>query len=695
MEAIARLIIRYRKAIIVVFLIAAAASAILQRFVAINYKMVDYLPPDAQSTVAIGVMEQEFDQTIPNARVMVKNVGVTDALQYKQKLLEIDGVSEVLWLDDVVDIKKPLELYDADTVETYYKDGSALFSVTIREGMESAACKAIKNLIGEDNHLSGEAAGVELLQGATKSESMGAMAILIPIVIFILLISSTSWVEPLLFLAAIGVSVVINMGTNLIFGRISFMTNSVSPIMQLAVSLDYAIFLLHSFADHRKTCPDAEEAMRRAIRQSFSAVSASAATTIFGFIALIFMQFRIGADLGLILAKGIILSFLCVIVFLPALTLSVYKLIDRTRHKEWTPSFKNVYRGLSKVAIPVFIAVALIIVPCYLGQRHTSFVYGSKDFNPNSRYSHDTEAIDAAFGQSVVVALLVPRGDIAKEQQLMNDLEQQPHVTGVISYANTVGAEIPQEFLEESITSQFYSAHYARIIVSTDTASEGDIAFNTVERISAAAKSYFGDTIYAAGQSANLYDIRTVVARDNSVINIIAVLSIFGILLLTFRSAMLPLILLLTIETGIWINLAIPYFSGISMNFIGYLVISTVQLGATVDYAILLTDHYLANRKRMGQREAMHASLGETFKSILVSASTLASAGFTLYATSTNPSVSGLGLLLGRGTLLSMVMVVCLLPALLTLFDKAIAKTTYKADFFGHVNKRPREAHDD
>ncbi len=695
MDTVARLIIKFRKAIIVVFLIAAVASAILQRFVAINYKMVDYLPPDAQSTLAIGVMEQEFDQTIPNARVMVKNVSITDALQYKQKLLAVDGVSEILWLDDVVDIKKPLELYDPDTVEAYYKDDSALFSVTIREGMESVTCKTIKDIIGENNYLSGEAAGVELLQGATKSESMSAMAILVPIVIFILLISSTSWVEPLLFLAAIGVSVVINMGTNLIFGRISFMTNSVSPIMQLAVSLDYAIFLLHSFADHRKTCPDVEEAMRRAIRQSFSSVSASAATTIFGFIALIFMQFRIGADLGLILAKGIILSFICVIVFLPALTLSIYKLIDRTQHREWTPSFKNIYRVISKIAVPVFIVVALIIIPCYLGQRRTTFVYGSKDFNPNSRYSHDAAAIDAEFGQSVVVALLVPRGDIAKEQQLIGDLEKQPHVTGVISYANTVGAEIPKEFLDESITSQFYSTHYARIIVSTDTASEGDVAFNTVEQISAAAKSYYGDTIYAAGQSANLYDIRTVVARDNSVINIVAVLSIFGILLLTFRSATLPLILLLTIETGIWINLAIPYFLGISMNFIGYLVISTVQLGATVDYAILLTDHYLANRKRMPQREAMHASLGETFKSILVSASTLSSAGFTLYSTSTNPSVSGLGLLMGRGTLLSMVMVVCLLPALLTLFDKAVAKTTYKADFFGHNVKRPREAHDE
>ena len=685
MQVFANLIIRFRRIIITVFLILAAVCAVLRMLVPVNYNMVDYLPENAPSTVSLNLMTREFTQTIPNARVMVKDVGITEAITYKQKIASIDGVLEVLWLDDVVDIKKPLQIYETDTIENYYKDKNALFLVTIAKGQETVCCQEIREVIGDQNAIAGEAAGLDLLQRATKSESMSAMAILIPIVVIILLVSSASWLEPLLFLSAIGVSVLINMGTNIVFGRISFMTNSVSPIMQLAVSLDYAIFLLHSFADHRKSCADAEEAMRRAIAQSFTSISASALTTIFGFVALIFMKFRIGADLGLILTKGIILSFICVIVFLPALTLCVYKLIDKSRHKELLPSFANINRLVSKVAMPVFVLVMLLIIPSYLGQGHTSFVYGSDTFDPNSRYSKDSAQIREGFGQSVVMALLVPRGDIVKEEQLSEDIMQIDRVTSVISFANTVGAEIPPQFLDDDIETQFYSPHYTRIIVNMDTLAEGDIAFETVEHIRNAAAKFYGKEVYTAGQSANLYDMKDVVKQDNSAINIIAVVSIFGILLVTFRSITLPFLLLLTIETGIWINLSIPYFQGTAINFIGYLVISTVQLGATVDYAILLTDHYMANRKRMCQRQAISVSLGETFKSILVSAATLSSAGFTLYLTSSNPSISGLGLLMGRGTLLSMGMVVCLLPALLTLFDKAIGKTTIQANFYREI----------
>ena len=279
------------------------------------------------------------------------------------------------------------------------------------------------------------------------------------------------------------------------------------------------------------------------------------------------------------------------------------------------------------------------------------------------------------------MVVLVPRGDIAREGMLSADLLALPHVTSVLSYAQTVGSEIPLEFLDSSITNQFYSENYARLIVYTDTLQEGDDAFAVVEAINAAAGKYYTGAAYSAGQSANLLDIKTVVRKDNVSTNIIAIVAIFLVLLITFRSAVLPVLLLFTIEAAIWINLSIPYFTGTSINYVGYLVLNTVQLGATVDYAILLTVTYMHNRRTMLKKEAVHKALGNSFRSIIVSAATMAMAGFTLAGTSTNPLIADIGRLLGRGTLLSMTMVLVFLPAMLTFLDKAIERTTYKAGF--------------
>jgi predicted RND superfamily exporter protein len=627
-------------------------------------------------------MEDEFSQAMPNASVMVKNVSVTEALVYKDNLAAIDGVTQVLWLDDMIDMKQPLVLADADTVESFYKDGNALFSVTIRKGMENTACDAILNLIGEDNALTGEAPAQVKQQKSGGAEVMKAMMILLPIIILILVLSTTSWIEPILFLAVIGISIVINMGTNSFLGSVSFVTNSVTPILQLACSLDYAIFLLHSFTENRKKYPDVEEAMKHSVKESMSTIAASAMTTLFGFLALVFMDFGIGADLGMNLAKGIVLSFISVMVLLPALTLGIYKLIDKTQHRALMPSFKNVNKVLSKIAIPAVVVVVLIIVPAFLGQGHTRFTYSNKNDDITTRSGRDSAAIQEMFGKSTVVALLVPRGDVAKELELCNELKSLDHVTGVTSYTSTVGATIPAAFVGSDITDKFYSEHFTRIIIYTDTPSEGEVAFATVDSIGEKAGAYYGDAVTMAGASANTNDMKKVVAHDNGIVNLLAIIAIFFVLLITFRSLSLPLILLLTIETGIWINLSIPYFSGITIGFMGYLIISSVQLGATVDYAILLSTNYMRQRRLMPKHEAISESLGQSFRPILISGSILATAGFTLSFTSSTSMIYEMGLLVGRGALLSMGMVMCFLPAMLMLLDRAIAKTTLKSNFF-------------
>lgn len=681
MDKFARTIINNRKKIIIIFIIFSLISVGLTLFVGVNYNMADYLPQKAVSTTGIKVMNQEFTQAIPNVNVMVENVSVMEALSIKKQISTLDSVSEILWLDDVADLKKPLEMQDKDTVESFYKGGSALFSVTIKKGAEAKGVEEIRKIVGPQGAIAGEVANETDMQNAAITEVALAATILLPAIVIILILSTTSWIEPILFLSAIGVSVIINMGTNIIFGEISYVTNSVSPILQLAVSMDYAIFLLHSFGDFRKKYDDVEEAMFHAIKASVTTVAASALTTLFGFLALVFMEFKIGPDLGICLAKGIILSFVSVMVFLPALTLSLYKLLDKTTHRKFMPEFRNIGKYVSKLFIPVAILIIIIIVPSYLGQGKTNFIYGNGEHDPNRELGRSNIAINEKFGRTNILAVLVPKGDIAKERSLADKLENHPHVKSVVSYVSTVGAEIPAGFLGDDITSQFYSDNYSRIILYTDLADEGETTFNSVDEINTIIDQYYNES-YMVGQSATLGDIKRVVEVDNNRVNLIAIAAVFLVVAFSFKSLSLPVILILTIEVAIWINLSFPYFTGTSINYVGYLVLNTVQLGATIDYAILLTDNYLQNRKSMPLKRAIYEALSIAFRSILVSASILSFAGFTLYLTSSNNIVVDIGLLLGRGTLISMFLVICFLPAMLVIFDKLINKTTKGADFY-------------
>lgn len=644
--------------------------------------MVDYLPEDAPSTIGMDVMKEEFDGAVPNTRVMVTDVSVQEALVYKGQLEEIDGVSNVTWLDDAIDLKAPLEIADEDTVETYYKDNHALISLTIREGEEVRVTEAIYDVIGEDNAMAGEAINTASSQTMAGKESMYAAMLLVPIIIIILIVSTNSWVEPLFFLTAIGVSVLINLGTNIFIGEVSFVTQSVAPILQLAVSLDYAIFLLHSFSDFREKGNEPKEAMKLAMKQSFPAIAASASTTFFGFIALTFMKFEIGSDLGINLVKGIVFSFISVMIFLPALTLLCYKWIDKTQHKPLIPKFRNVGRSILKWRYVSIIIVLTSLVPAFLAQSNTNFIYGIGDQPETSRVGKDIIAIEDTFGKLTPIVLLVPKGDLAKEEALVQQLEGTEDVSNVLAYTNTVGTVIPPEYLEDEITDQFFSDYYSRIIINGDTDTEGDKAFTLVEQVIKLAADYYEEDTYVLGESVTLYDIKHTVEKDNTLVNMLTVITIAIVLIITFRSISIPIVLLLTIQSAVWINLSVPYFTNFSLVYVGYLIVSTVQLAATVDYAILLMEGYKENRKKMSSIEAIKLTLDEKLFSIAISASILSSVGFILWMTSSNPVVGSIGLLLGRGALLAFIMVIFFLPAMLVFLDKFIQKTTLKANYY-------------
>lgn len=667
-------VIKMRVILIILFLIAAGICGYCRQFISVNYDMNSYLPEDAPSTVAMDVMQEEFDGAIPNARVMIKNVSQQEALKYKEKLKAVDGVSSVMWLDDSMPYNMPLSMYSKKLVHTYYKDKNALFTVTIDEDKINSAVPAIRKVIGDDNAMTGSAVSTAVATASTVTEVQKIAIIAVAFLLVVLFITTTSWVEPFVVLSGLGVAILINAGSNLIFGEISFVTNAAGNILQLAVSLDYSVFLIHRFDECRKTM-EPKEAMREALCLSTSSILSSGLTTVIGFLALALMRFRIGPDLGIALAKGIGISLLTVFLFMPGIILATYKLMDKTAHRSFLPSFRKLGTVISRITIPLVCIFVLIVVPSYITSNKNSFYYGSSHiFGIGTQLGDDTEEIENVFGKSDTYVLLVPKGDKITEQKLSNKLHDLDEVTAVTSLVDTVGVTIPESMVPQEIMDKLQSEHYDRMVISVKVDYEGEQTEKLVENIRKIAAKYYPDKYYLAGQGVSTYDLMDTVTADMVRVNLIAIGAVFVVLLLTMKSFVLPVILVATIETAIWINLSIPYIMGQSLFYIAYLILSSIQLGATVDYAILFTERYKENRQTLGKKESIIETISNVTGSILTSGIVLTVIGFLLGIISTHGLLSQLGYLLGRGTICSLVAVLFVLPGFLYILDRTFIK---------------------
>lgn len=682
MEIFFRQIIKHKKTVIFTFGLSLVLCFICSKFVSVNYDMNDYLPDDSKSTISLDIMEDEFEGGIPNARVMVSNITIPEALEIKDKLLNIDGVQDITWLDDVVNITEPIETLDRETVQDYYKDEAALFTVTVDQNKRIEAVNEIRNLIGDDNAMAGSVVNTVVATEATSKEVSKIILFIIPICLIVLAITTTSWFEPILFMLTIGVAIMLNQGTNLLFGEISFVTNAAGNVLQLAVSMDYAIFLLHKFTEFRLQGLEPEEAMVQASVKSVGSIFSSGITTVIGFAALILMRFKIGPDMGIVMAKAIALSLVTVIILLPVLTMYCYKIIDKTEHKLLIPKFDKFANCVRKIMIPLVIIFLIVMVPSYLAQTKNTFDYGSsKIFDESTKLGSDTKIIEDTFGKSNSLVIMVPKGDFATEKELSNELKEIEQVSSIISYVDNAGVEIPTQYVDESILSKLISEKYSRMVINVKMDYEGEESFKIIEQIKDIVSEYYGDDYYLAGESVSTYDLMDVITSDNIRVNLIAIGAVFLVLLIAFKSILLPLILVLAIETAIWINLGIPYFIGSSLHYIAYLIISTVQLGATVDYAILLSNTYVDNRRIYLKKEALLKTISSVTLAILTSATILTIAGLLLGIISTHGIIKQLGILIARGTVLSTIIVLFVVPGLLYVFDKPIQKTMYKSNF--------------
>lgn len=697
-ETMAGFIVDRGKAIEKTFILVLLINLVMAPFVQVNYDLAKYLPKTVQSEQGLMLMEQEFGYP-GTARLMLENVTLYQAKSVKEQIEELPQVDQVLWCDTVSDIYMAESYIDYKDITDYYKDRCAVMDITFVNGdTEKVTHKTldkIREIAGEGSYLVGNAAQQQALQENLAREIKLIMGIACAMILLILALTTTSWFEPVLFLAVMGVAILINEGTNIIFPHISFMTKSVAAILQLAVSMDYSIFLLHTYLRRKMYCEEERQAMRQAIKESVSSILASGATTIMGFLALSFMSFSIGFDMGLVLSKGIVISLVTVLFLMPALILRFEGLISKTRHRSFLPDFALFSKGVYRMRHAIFAIVLIVAIPSYVGQGMNTFTYGTSAVSggPGTELYENEQIINEKFGRSNLMMAILPNEGLLAERQFADEVEELSYVKSVTSLAQTLPDGVPESILPRSVTGLLHTDDYARVLIKTATKDESELAFAASDKIQQIMRRLYPDGAYLVGVTPTTQDIKATINADYGFVNFLSLSAVAVVVLFAFKSLIMPVLVLIPIELAIFINMVIPYLTGQKLIFMGYLIVSCIQLGATVDYSILLSNHYVANRETMEKKEAAIEAIRLSTPSILTSGLIVTIVGYMLNVICTIPAIGDMGHLIGRGAMLSMLMVLTMLPALLVYFDKIITGRFGSLGNFLKQRRKQRQEH--
>ena len=676
-------IIERSRAIEIAFVIAVLLSMLAAPFVNINYDLTRYLPDTVQSKAGLDLMEEKFGYP-GTGRVMIEDVTLYEAKQYKDKLEKVDGVDQIMWLDTGTDVFSSDAFINFNSIDDYYKDGSAVMDIVFEKGdtsrKTSRAIDAMQEITGEKGHYVGMAVQNKSLAENVTKEMKLILTLGVLMIFIILCLTTNSWFEPVLYLIVMGVAILINKGTNIFLGEISFLTNSVSAVLQLAVSMDYSIFLIHAFTREKNKGLDQMTALTNAINEALNSIFASSLTTIVGFIVLAFMKFNIGFDMGIVLAKGIIFSLLTVVFFMPAMILRLTPMIEKTGHRSFMPGFDKLSRGIYRIRYGVLIFVAIFVIPAYTAQNMNRFLFGNDAVGASegTKVYDDEQLINAKFGRSNMMMALVPNTSLIDEKAFTDEVEALAYTKSVTSMAGSLPDGVPEEFLPKSITEQLHKNDYSRILIYVRSKGESKLAYQCSDEIQALMKKYYPENSYLVGTTPSTQDIETTITKDYSRVNVLSLLGVFFVVMFSFKSVAIPVIIMIPIEVAIFINMAVPYIKGDTMIFMGYIIVSCIQLGATVDYAILTTNNYLECRKQAEKREAAIQALNMSIPAILTSGSILTIVGYILYNISSVAAIGDLGHLIGRGAWMSMLLVCTLLPAFLVLFDNILMDNEFE-----------------
>lgn len=669
-------IVRRRNGIEKFFILMVVLSAVAALMVRVNYDLTEYLPSWAPTKQGIDLMENEFGYP-GTARVMIKDVTIYEAKLYKDQLEAIDGIDSVSWA--TTDIYTSQAFLEAADISDYYKDNCAVYDVLFEKGDSNRASydaiDKMRAMLGDKCSISGPT-----VENKTVSENMARempriLTIGVLFIICILTLTTNSWFEPVLFMVTMGAAVIINTGTNIMFGTISFISSNAAALLQIAVAMDYSIFLLHTFTAEKDKGIGVDQAMENALRIAMNSIVSSAMTTVIGFLALALMQFTIGYDIGMVLAKGIVCSMLTVLLLMPALILRWQDIIEKLQHRPFIPSLDGFAKRVFGSRYVVAVLVLILIVPCYVAQGMTHYMYGTSVVGcaEGTPTWLEKKAIDDVFGESNTIVVVMPNKGNVIEKQLADELEDQHYIRKVTALSTALPQGIPESFLPKSLTEKLHTESYSRLMVNVRSDTETDAAFAYDDQIKEIVHSYYPEDTYFIGKTPVAKDIKRIILHDNKEVNLISILGVALVVFMAFGSLAVTLVVLVPIEVAVYVNMALPYLYNEKLAFLGYLMVSSMQLGATVDYSILLTNNYLAMRQEEpDKKKAAIKTISQSTISIMTSGLVLTIVGYGLNFMSSVPTVVDLGHLIGRGGLFSMIFVLTLLPLLLTLFDGII-----------------------
>nr|WP_303269192.1 MMPL family transporter [uncultured Clostridium sp.] len=681
MNKVSKAIAQSRMLILVIAFLLLIPSVLGYLKTDVNYDILGYLPDELDTRIAQSILKDDFDCG-SLGMLIVENMENKDVSKLKEEVKKAEGVNDVIWIDDAIDLSVPKEILPEDIRDIFYSEKSTLmiikFAGTDASTETEKALSDVRKIAGKQAFLSGVAGVIKDTKDLANKETPIYVLIAVILSIIILSITMESYVIPIVFLSSIGIAIIYNMGSNVIFENISYVTKALSAVLQLGVTMDYSIFLLHRYDEERESRENKVEAMANAIEATIESVVGSALTTVAGFLALCVMDLALGKDIGLVMAKGVVIGVICTITILPALVLTFDKVIHKYKHKNILPTFQKSSSFIIKHHKVIVLISLLILIPAAIGKEKASVYYNLDESLPDNLPSIvANDKLKNEFNMvSTNIILVSDDLDRYKVKEMVKELNNVDGVTMAAALESVLGSRIPENFLPNELLEQVKKGGYEGIIVNSKYKSATNEVAVQLDEINEIVKKYDPEGL-VGGEAPLTNDLVTIADSDFKKVSIFSIVAIFLIIMVIFKSISVPVLLVLAIELAIFINLGIPYYTGTTIPFISSIVIGTIQLGATVDYAILLTSRFKEELSNTNdKKEAMIKALQSSSRSIITSALTFFGATAGVGIISELEMISSLCVLMARGAIISMLVILFVLPGVLLMFEGIIVKTS-------------------
>lgn len=685
MKKFGKLIVKLRIPILILSVLLLIPAAIGYFNTKVNYDILYYLPGDIDTMKGQDILLDDFGKGA-YAMVVVDGMNKKNVSELVKKVEKVDHVASVISYNGIVGDGVPAEILP-DKFRSYFENddsGATLFAIFFDDTTSSTetmnAIEELRDVTDKQCYIAGMSAVVTDTKSMSEKETPIYVLVAVLLVCVVLAIFMDSFLVPVLFMVSIGMAIVYNLGTNIFLGEVSYITKALAAVLQLGVTLDYSIFLWHSYKEEKEKNPDDhKEAMAVAIGNTLTSVVGSSITTVAGFIALCFMSFTLGLDLGIVMAKGVIFGVIGCVTILPSLILTFDKALEKTMHKEIMPNFDKPARWIVKHSWLFLIVFLGLLYPAIYGYNHTKVYYDLSDTLPDKlNCSQANKLLAKNFDKTNSIYMILADTNLSKDDSIamIDEIKELDGISTAMSLDSVVGAELPTEMLPDSLVSELKRNEYQIMMISTNYAIASDEINDQIDKVDEIAKKYDAKSM-VIGEAPCTKDLITITDKDFKTVSIVSIAAIFVIIFFVLKSISLPVILVAAIEFAIFVNMGIPYFTGTSIPFISSVVIGTIQLGATVDYAILMTTRYKRERAAgESKKEAISIALGTSIPSIIVSALGFFAATFGVGMIASVDMISSLCILMARGAIISMLVVIFILPSLFVLFDKLIINTS-------------------